>query len=228
VLIEINLAPGEAIPRSRSERNRTLQLPGMPAFNGERKTYLGYAGVVLLAGWTVLGYRQMGAREAALNGVIEEQLADSIRYASTFELVSTLQARQDTVVRKLGTIQGVDSRRFVWPRLMDEISLALPPYTWLAQITSVEAADSAAVQAFTVQGSAGSTQAMTRFMKNLEESAFVEGVTLITSEQETIEGRTIQRFSLEASYSESNSPNRESTGPVESLASAARPPALVE
>src|SRR5690606_5182568 len=95
-----------------------------------------------------------------------------------------------------------DTRRYVWPHLLDEIGLAVPAFLWLTDIGSTEARDSTQVgPSFSVQGNAGSTQALTRFMKNLEESAFVRDVTLVTSEQEIVEGRTIQRFSLEARYS---------------------------
>jgi Tfp pilus assembly protein PilN len=203
VLIEINLAPGGAAPRVRSRRSPTLSLPSLPALGGDGKTYLSIGAGVLLLGLMLFGYWRMGQRQVELTEGIEEQLADSARFASTIALVNSLQARQDTVTQKIGVIRSVDTRRYVWPHLLDEISLAVPAYTWLTQITSTEPTDSLETgPAFTVQGSAGSTQAMTRFMKNLETSAFVEGVTLITSEQEIVEGRTIQRFSLEARYSE--------------------------
>jgi Tfp pilus assembly protein PilN len=203
VLIEINLAPGRAAPRVRSKRTQALSLPALPSFAGDAKTYLSVGAGVLLLGLMMFGYWRMGRREVELNASIQEQLEDSTRYASTIALVNSLQARQDTVTQKIGVIRSVDTRRYVWPHLLDEISLAVPAYTWLTQITSTESTDSLQTgPAFTIQGSSGSTQAMTRFMKNLETSAFVEGVTLITTAQEIVEGRTIQRFSLEARYSE--------------------------
>lgn len=159
------------------------------------------AGVLLLA-FLVFGFWRMGARADSLEGQIQQEVADSTRYASTIALVQSLQARQDTITQKIEVIRSVDSRRYVWPHLLDEISLAVPAYTWLTEIQTTAAADSTQVgPSFTIQGNAGSTQALTRFMKNLEASHFIRDVTLITSEQETVEGRTIQRFSLEARYS---------------------------
>lgn len=205
MLIEINLAPGAAAPRVRSRKTPTLALPSLPSMGGDARTYLSVGAGVLLLGLMIFGYWSMGQREVELNAAIEAQLEDSTRYASTIALVNSLQARQDTVTQKIGVIRSVDTRRYVWPHLLDEISLAVPAYTWLTQLTSTEPSDSLQTgPAFTIQGSSGSTQAMTRFMKNLETSAFVEGVTLITSAQEIVEGRTIQRFSLEARYSEAD------------------------
>src|SRR5690606_31637181 len=123
--------------------------------------------------------------------------------AATIALLQSVRARQDTITRKINLIRSVDTRRYVWPHLLEEISFAVPAYTWISQISSVESLDSVAVgPSFTIQGQAGSTQALTRFMKNLEQSAFVGNVMLITTEQEVLEGRTIQRFSLEADYRE--------------------------
>jgi Tfp pilus assembly protein PilN len=98
-------------------------------------------------------------------------------------------------------IREVDQRRYVWPHLLDEISAAVPDFTWLSEIASAEAADTTAgALSFTLQGSAGSTQALTRFMKNLEASPFIRAVTLVTSEQAEEAGRALHRFTLEARY----------------------------
>jgi Tfp pilus assembly protein PilN len=115
--------------------------------------------------------------------------------------VQALRTRQDTIQQKIGVIREVDQRRYVWPHLLDEIGAAVPAFTWMTQISSTEAPDSVAGPlSFTIQGSAGSTQALTRFMKNLEGSPFVREVTLVTSEQAEESGRSIHRFTLEARY----------------------------
>jgi hypothetical protein len=56
-----------------------------------------------------------------------------------------------------------------------------------------------------VEGSAGTTQALTRFMKNLEASPMIQGVALVTSEQQEVEGRTFLRFTLEARWEQPDS-----------------------
>jgi Tfp pilus assembly protein PilN len=201
VLIEINLAPGASTAKLGSRRIPALQLPALPAFGGDTKNLGAIAAGVLLLALAGFGYSRMGARQNALEAQIGIEVADSTRYAETIGLVRSLQARQDTIQQKIGVIRSVDTRRYVWPHLLDQISLAVPAYTWITDVTSRESADSLAVGPdFTVQGNVGSTPALTRFMKNLEASPFIGNVTLITTEQAVLEGRTIQRFSLEASY----------------------------
>lgn len=206
----------------------------MPAIGGDPR--IAGAGALALLAILLIGvaFWRLGVKEEELAARVAREAADSTRFATTINLINTLQARQDTIEQKIGVIREVDQRRFVWPHLLDEISSATPEYTWLAQISSIEAPAPAAPAAarpqarsragrgrgaaaadtaapppapvrpvgptFTLQGNAGSTQALTRFMKNLEASAFIRDVTLVTSEQVVEAGRTLHRFTLEAKY----------------------------
>jgi Tfp pilus assembly protein PilN len=201
VLIEINLVPGSATASLGSRRLASLSLPALPHLNADLRVVGGVAAGVILLLALGFGYLQLETRKVELETQIQRELTDSARFSATLALLRSLQARQDTISRKIDIIRSVDSRRYVWSHLLDEISLAVPAHTWLAQINSSEVADSAAVgPVFTIQGNAGSTQALTRFMKNLEASVFIRDVTLITTEQEEHDGRPVQRFSLEARY----------------------------
>ena len=201
MLIEINLAPGAAAGRLRGRRLPAFSLPSLPSFGGDVRLVVGAVAAVLLPALLGFGYWNMGRQEATLESQIQQEVTDSTRYASMIELVTALQARQDTVTQKIDVIREVDTRRFVWPHLLDEISLALPAYTWLTEIQTTAPTDSLDTgPAFAIQGNSGSTQSLTRFMKNLEGSGFIRDVTLVTSVQDVVEGRTIQRFTLEARY----------------------------
>jgi Tfp pilus assembly protein PilN len=43
-------------------------------------------------------------------------------------------AQRDSVQRQLEIIKSIDNDRFIWSHIMDEVSRALPPYTWLKGI----------------------------------------------------------------------------------------------
>lgn len=200
-MIQINLLPSGSAARPQARRRPIARLPKIPQFGGSPLIAgLGAVGVLVALTFAFL-FWQAGTREAELRTQIEEAVTDSVRLSSTIELVQTLRAREDTITQKIAVIQDVDERRFVWPHLLDEVSKSVPAFTWLSSINSSESADSgAAGPALTLQGNAGSTQALTRFMKNLEASPFLRTVTLVTSEQVTEESRTFQRFTLEAQY----------------------------
>lgn len=200
-MIEINLAPGAEAGRPAAGRRASRSLPKLPSVGDDSRAVLVGAGGLLAL--LLIGYLAWsgGRHRDQLRTQIESEAADSTRFATTIELVQALRARQDTIQQKIGVIREVDQRRYVWPHLLDEISAAVPPFAWLTEIRSAEAQDTVSrALSFTMQGSAGSTQALTRFMKNLEESPFVRDVTLVTSEQADQSGRSVHRFTLEARY----------------------------
>ena len=225
-MIEITLLPAGEKKRRPAGRAGASRGPALPKVPGDPYALgLGAVAVLLFLG---LGYAywRVDAVRAEAEGRIEQAKQDSVRFASTIQLVSAMESRQDTIESKIQVIRGVDERRFIWPHLMDEISRAIPPYTWLTKVAAAEAeqaapppapapgtpaADSAAAKpaaapaepvgpAFSLEGNTGSTQALTRFMKSLEASPFIRDVTLVTSEQTSTEGRTYQKFTLEARY----------------------------
>jgi Tfp pilus assembly protein PilN len=225
-LIQINLLPGGTPKRASAARG--ARTPSLPKVGGDpRVAAVGGAALILLilAG---LGWWKTGAARAELQASVERETADSVRLARTISLMETLDARRDTIESKISVIRSVDGRRYVWPHLMDEVSRAVPPFTWLTKLATSEddggaapapaAADTAKKDstarvapaapdgpAFSVEGAAGSTQALTRFMKNLELSPMIRDVALVTSEQTTTEGRTYLKFTLEARYEQPDS-----------------------
>lgn len=236
-MIEINLLPGGATRRPTGTA-RSLAMPKLPAVGGDPRLVGFGAGAVLLALLAAYLFWSTGAERTRLEGEIAQEVADSTRLASTIALVTQLEARQDTIEQKIDVIRSVDERRYVWPHLMDEISRSLPQYTWLNKVTASEEeapaapaapaapGDSAAAPApvaaapvgprFALEGNTGSTQALTRFMKNLEASPLVRDVSLITSEQATWQDRTLLKFTLEARYEQPDTSIIE-TVPVVSL-----------
>lgn len=227
-MIEINLLPGGAARRPAGG-GKSLALPSMPKLGGGNPVLAGAgaAAVLVTLGGAYL-FWSSGARVTELEAQVAQEVADSTRLAGTIALVGQLEARQDTIEQKIDVIRGVDERRYVWPHLMDEISRSLPPYTWLTKLTANEEeapppppkpapgdtaaaakakADSAAAAAavpvgpsFNLEGNTGNTQALTRFMKNLESSPLIRDVQLVTSEQTQTEGRVYTKFTLEARF----------------------------
>lgn len=226
-MIQINLLPGGTPKRASAARG--ARTPSLPRVGGDpRVAAVGFAALLLVI-FAGFGWWKTGAARTELQASVDREMADSVRLARTISLMETLDARRDTIENKIAVIRSVDGRRYVWPHLMDEVSRAVPPFTWLTKLaTSDDAAaapaaapapadtakkDSAARvapaepegPAFSLEGAAGSTQALTRFMKNLELSPMIRNVALVTSEQTSSEGRTYLKFTLEARYEQPDS-----------------------
>lgn len=212
-MIQINLLPGTAARRAPSTA-RALKMPGLPNVGGDPRVIALGAVAVLLVLYVGFSFWRTSTRMAELETRVAEAREDSVRLQSAIALTESLRARQDTVQRKIEVIASVDQRRYVWPHLLDEVSRAVPQYTWLAKVTALDdgpapapaAGDSAAAPPlpegprFSLEGNTGSTQALTRLMKNLEASPMIRDVALVTSEQTEVDERTVLRFTLEALY----------------------------
>ncbi|HET6231025.1 MAG TPA: PilN domain-containing protein [Longimicrobiaceae bacterium] len=137
-MIEINLLPGGAARRPTAARGVAGSKMSLPKMGGDpREVALGALAValLLLAAWS---WWSTGQRRDELQGQVERETADSTRLTGTINLVASVDAKKDTIERKIGVIRSVDERRYVWPHILDEVSRATPQYTWLTKIASSE------------------------------------------------------------------------------------------
>ena len=61
-------------------------------------------------------------------------LDDSTRYANIVLERATLAAKRDTLLRQVNLIHSIDEDRYIWPHILDEVSRALPNYTWITNL----------------------------------------------------------------------------------------------
>ena len=58
-------------------------------------------------------------------------MSDSTRLTSVLSARHKVIAERDSVQRQLQIIRTIDDNRYNWAHILDEISQALPQYTWL-------------------------------------------------------------------------------------------------
>jgi Tfp pilus assembly protein PilN len=174
-------------------------------------------------------YTTQESRASRLDAELQKSVQDSTRYASVLHEREKAEAKRDTVLRSLNMIRAIDDDRYIWPHVMDEVSSALPPYTWIvslgfsgvgqatAPVTTVVAPEAASgsghrrkpiptqIVRDTVRvrlvGNTVDIQALTRFMKQLEVSPLLENVTLMSSQRANDNGKEVTQFSLDMLYS---------------------------
>ncbi|MBW3570278.1 MAG: hypothetical protein KY467_04155, partial [Gemmatimonadetes bacterium] len=136
-MIEINLLPS-GTPRRPAASRRAPGGPSLPSLGADPRV-AGLAGAaVLLALLGAYWFWTSGQARGELQAQIDAQAADSVRLERTIALMKTLDTRRDTIDRKMEVIRQVDTRRYVWPHLMDEVSRATPPFMWLTRLAAVE------------------------------------------------------------------------------------------
>lgn len=224
-MIEINLLPG-ARKKTRggggSSLNIGAALAGFAAKVGD--PYLMAAVVSSIAAAAIVGTLYLHQQAVAGELADREQKAkqDSTRFAAVLKEKHRLEAQRDSVLLQLSIIKQIDNDRYVWPHVMDEVSRALPPYTWLtslAYLTPARTAPAAAPQKgekkdekkaavdssamplrFRIVGVTVDIQALTRFMRMLESSPFIQNVQLMQSQMGVADGKEVTQFQLEAEY----------------------------
>jgi len=210
MLIHINLHP-----QGGKRRRRGLPSPGPTlgrALAPFRDKYLvgAAAAVVASCGGVAALYLSQEHEQAQLAAQVEVAQRDSARFSSVITARAKAVARRDSLGRELRVITAIDSTRYTWAHLLDEVSASLPPYTWLSNVSQTSApppppataasakpgakpaakpapnglppvADSLGAVRFRVVGQTVDLQALTQFMRDLEASPFVKNVQLVTS-----------------------------------------------
>lgn len=206
-MITINLKPGAK--RGKASSSFKGGLAALSELRGRVKEPWPIAAIVVWIGTLgFLGYTAISSAtslhrvEGEMNKVRSE--ANNLR-----KLIANrhkAQAQRDSVISQIATIRAVDGDRYVWPHILDEITRALPAYTWLTDLTTVAppAVDSTstAPQPVGVQmnGRTMDIQGFTHFMRQLEESPWLSGVTLISTGTEIDHSRAVTVFTVKASY----------------------------
>lgn len=227
-MIEINLLPGSGKKtRSKGAGLNFSELASGLASRVKDPLLLGAIGSAMLAA-IVVGtmYWYQGSRTKSLDEQLRVARQDSVRFAAVINEKRKAEAQRDSVLRQVSLIKAFDDKRYVWPHLMDEVSRALPPYTWLTSISQTNtttmappaaapakgkdkgtkseesASDSVVIPPVQLRivGNTVDIQALTRFMRVLESSPFIENVQLVKSTLILVEGKQVTEFQLDATY----------------------------
>lgn len=232
-MIEINLLPGARRKARRGGATKVDIGASIAAIRERiREPWLigAVAVTVLSVGIVGVLYTTQSSRASTIDDALQKAVQDSTRYASVLKERERAEARRDTVLRSLNLIRAIDDDRFIWPHVMDEVSRALPPYTWIVSLGFTGAGQAqtpvqtlAAAPADTTGGKKkkkmlstivvrdtvrirllGNTvdiQALTRFIRQLESSPFLEQVQLAKSERANDNGKEVTQFQLDMLYS---------------------------
>jgi Tfp pilus assembly protein PilN len=226
-MIEINLLPGTGKKtRSRSAGVDLAAIAGGIVAKVKDPLLVGALALALVAILAVGGmYWMQRNRTLTLDEQLQKAEQDSVRFTAVIVQKRKAEAQRDSVVHQVELIKSFDNKRFVWPHLMDEVSRALPPYTWLTSVVQTNTTslaqpepapppkgkkknagpppvDTTSIPAVRVRivGNTVDIQALTRFMKLLEASPFIENVQLVKSTIVIVDGKEVTEFQLDASY----------------------------
>jgi Tfp pilus assembly protein PilN len=232
MMITVNLRPGLKRKRSRGSPLAGA-LESLRGAGARVKDPLligavaAWAVVALFLGWTWLS---TAAELSALEPKLEQTRAEHKRFKTFLEQKRKQEVIRDSLARQIATIKSVDGDRYIWPHVMDEVTKALPAYTWLVDLkvaglptgsqgvqpppapakrdTTRAAADTVTaplVTGFEVNGRTVDIQAYTRFLRNLEASPWITDVTPVSAQTVVEQERAVTAFTIRATYRQADS-----------------------
>ncbi len=225
-MITVNLRPDLKRKRARSPFQGVAE--SIRGLGGKVKDPLLIASIVSwvgVMGW--LGFVVVGTtRELnALEPQLEATRAEHKRFKAFLAEKRHQETIRDSLVAQIGVIRTVDGDRYVWPHLLDEVTKALPAYTWLVDMGFAAPAaapsttppagaktDSTADEpfvspptVFNVNGRTVDIQAYTRFLRQLEASPWITDVTPVSAQTVVEKERPVTAFTIRATYGQADS-----------------------
>jgi Tfp pilus assembly protein PilN len=231
-MIEINLLPGaKKAKRGAGVPSINFAAIGAAISARVKDKYLASAVGSAILAVVVVGFLFISQRnrESDLRAAEAKAVADSTRFASIMLQRARALARRDSAVIQLNLIKAIDEDRYIWPHLMEEVSRALPIYTWLRNLALTGTPQGTRPAASVVRmppldtgktkrkkplavriprdpvrvrmiGRTVDIQALTRFMRSLEDSPFLGSVQLNKSELAIDGGKELTQFTLDMAF----------------------------
>ena len=229
-MITVNLRPDLKRKRARPPLQGVLE--GVRGLGSKIKdpvllvAVLSWVGVL---GWlgsvAVATSRELSALEPQL----EQTRAEHRRFRAFLAEKRHQETIRDSLVSQIGIIRTVDGDRYVWPHLLNEVTKALPAYTWLVDMGGAAppppppgapqaapakgpvdtaklgaTAEIPAIQ-FQVNGRTVDIQAYTRFLRQLEASPWITDVTPVSAQTVVEKERPVTAFTIRATYKQADS-----------------------
>jgi type IV pilus assembly protein PilN len=171
------------------------------------------AACLIVAIWLSWSFISTNSRYNALEPQLEQARDEERRFANLLKQKQRAEAIRDSLLSQIATIRGVDGDRYVWPHVLDEVSKALPAYTWLTSITVLSqpaaVSDSADTtqhpMLFKMEGRTMDLQAYTRFLRQLEASPWLLDVTPLSAQTIVEKDRPVTQFTVQASFKKADS-----------------------
>lgn len=212
-MITINLLPGVKRKRAGSAKDAFVgRLRDLGTRVKDPMLVVAVLAWVLVGGFLAYGYITNARKMNEFEPKLEQTKDEHRRYKNLMTEKRKTETIRDSLLAQIGIISTVDGDRYTWPHVLDEVTRALPAYTWLVDlsvITTAVVADTTAATApamqFQIGGRTVDIQAYTRFLRQLEASPWIIDVTPVQAQTVVEQERAITAFTIRATFARADS-----------------------
>jgi len=211
-MIRINLLPG---PQKKRRGGAGFSLGSATELLAKVKNpmLLGVVGawaaaVVIVGGLWVLQARTL----ASTRDEFDRVSADARRYRVLIREKRKAEGLRDSLAAEIEAIRAIDEERYVWPHILEEVTKALPDYTWLVSLSVMaptfdDTADSTVAPPirFAIEGRTPDLSAYTRFVSQLAVSPWVRNAEFGAVQSVLEDERPVQSFSVQVTFKTADS-----------------------
>ncbi len=226
MIIEVNLLGG---PKKR-KGGGGISLPNIgELIKGVKDPLL----LGAVGAWIVVGaaggflFVTMQAQLSTLQSEAQVIRAEARRFSNMIAQKRRAEGLRDSLMLELQDIRRIDSDRYIWPHVLEEVTKSLPDYTWLVSMNVVQTApipgaetDASQQQAavrFMVDGRTSDISAYTRFLRNLANSPWVTNVVPGANRTVVEDDKALTAFSITATFRQADSSFMRTVPVVESV-----------
>ncbi|MCZ6758879.1 MAG: PilN domain-containing protein [Gemmatimonadetes bacterium] len=209
--IEINLRPGAKKKKKRGAKAAEFKLPNFKELAAQITDPLLIGAI---ASWVVslIFIGVVYAMERNTLAEIDPQLTALERERRDLREEIAAREESDSLVQALSSeltaIRGIDAKRYVWPHILEEITAALPAFTWLVSIEFLPSTPGLGgldvsedpLPAVLITGRTSDIQSYTGFLRRLAESDWLKNVAGGSTTMVEEEGRSVLDFSVTVQY----------------------------
>ena len=213
--IEVNLLGGSK--RTRKKAGAGLKMPDFGELFAQVRDPLFLGAIVaVVAAVLFVGslFTLQQAKLASLESDAERVRAEARRYSNLIAQKRQAERLRDSLVAELREIRNIDGDRYVWPHILEEVTRALPDYSWLVSVSAIETpppvvSDSVQLPPppiqFQVEGRTSEIAAYTRFLRRLAASPWVTNVVEGPATTVVEDEKAIRAFSVTATFQQADS-----------------------
>jgi Tfp pilus assembly protein PilN len=219
-MIEINLRPGQKRARGGSPlAGLRTQLSGLREKMRDPLPMVAAAALVAAVLWLGWSWFSTASEFRSLEPQLESARQENQRFRNYVAQKRKVELIRDSLVAQIAVLKSVDGERYVWPHIMDEVTHALPPYTWLvdlgaggtAPVQHAPGADTTVADTMPpvlhlqIDGRTVDVQAFTRFLRQLEASPWITDVEPVSAATVVQDARPVTAFSIKAVFRQADS-----------------------